>query len=366
VPNGAPWQPGCGGGVAWGAAICIMPWEFYQHYGSIDMLEDNFEAMKGYVRYLETWRRPDGVIHSQRRNGSGEVLRWFNLGEWVAPVELPPNELVHTFYFWRCADITARVADILGEEEESARFRMMANEAAEAFHSVFYDAEVASYGNYGGNIFALRMGVPEDRRDLVINTLRENIQSNAGHFDTGIFGTRFFFEVLTQHGMHDLAYQAITKREEPSFGRWLELGATTARERWDEGGSHNHPMFGGGLVWLYRYLAGMQIDEQQPGYRRLVFKPHPVEALSHVKYENQTPYGASGISWRSTNEAFEMSVTVPVGAEATVFVPSATDQQVVVDGERQLPSDIQSAGRADNYSIFHVGSGVYHFSVDGD
>ena len=25
VPNGAPWQPGCGGGVAWGAAINIMP-----------------------------------------------------------------------------------------------------------------------------------------------------------------------------------------------------------------------------------------------------------------------------------------------------------------------------------------------------
>ena len=38
VPNGAPWQPGCGGGVAWGAAICIMPWEFYLHYGSLDIL----------------------------------------------------------------------------------------------------------------------------------------------------------------------------------------------------------------------------------------------------------------------------------------------------------------------------------------
>lgn len=46
VPNGAPWQPGCGGGVAWGAAICIMPWEFYLHYGAKDMLEDNFVGMK--------------------------------------------------------------------------------------------------------------------------------------------------------------------------------------------------------------------------------------------------------------------------------------------------------------------------------
>ncbi len=28
VPNGAPWQPGCGGGPAWGAAICVMPWDY--------------------------------------------------------------------------------------------------------------------------------------------------------------------------------------------------------------------------------------------------------------------------------------------------------------------------------------------------
>ncbi len=39
VPNGAPWQPGCGGGPAWGAAINIMPWSFYWHYGDKQMLE---------------------------------------------------------------------------------------------------------------------------------------------------------------------------------------------------------------------------------------------------------------------------------------------------------------------------------------
>lgn len=27
VPNGVPWQPGCGGGPAWGAAICVIPWQ---------------------------------------------------------------------------------------------------------------------------------------------------------------------------------------------------------------------------------------------------------------------------------------------------------------------------------------------------
>ena len=38
VPNGAPWQPGCGGGVAWGAAVNIMPWEYFVHYGDTSLL----------------------------------------------------------------------------------------------------------------------------------------------------------------------------------------------------------------------------------------------------------------------------------------------------------------------------------------
>lgn len=55
---------GCGGGVAWGAAICIMPWEFYLHYGDRDMLARNLDGMKGYVDYLGGWADADGVIYA--------------------------------------------------------------------------------------------------------------------------------------------------------------------------------------------------------------------------------------------------------------------------------------------------------------
>ena len=47
VPNGAPWQPGCGGGVAWGAAMNIMPWEFYLHYGDIRYAEEELRRHEG-------------------------------------------------------------------------------------------------------------------------------------------------------------------------------------------------------------------------------------------------------------------------------------------------------------------------------
>ena len=112
VPNGAPWQPGCGGGVAWGAAMNIMPYEFYLQYGDLDMLAYTYEGMKGYIDYMLTWTDDNGVMFSQREGSNGEPLRWFNLGDWVAPFELPPDDLVHTFYLWRCTDFTAKAANI--------------------------------------------------------------------------------------------------------------------------------------------------------------------------------------------------------------------------------------------------------------
>ena len=92
VPNGAPWQPGCGGGVAWGAAMCIMPWEFYLHYADTNMLRDNYEGMKGYIKYMLTWTDSTGIMFSQVLSSDGKPNYWLNLGDWSQPDKLPPDE----------------------------------------------------------------------------------------------------------------------------------------------------------------------------------------------------------------------------------------------------------------------------------
>ena len=119
--------------VAWGAAINIMPWEFYLHYGSKDMLEDSYPAMKEYICYMQTWVEGDGIMFSQRVGRDGKVLKWFNLGDWVAPGELPADDLVHTFYFWRCADLTAKTAKALGNLQEAKQYAELAETTKKGF-----------------------------------------------------------------------------------------------------------------------------------------------------------------------------------------------------------------------------------------
>ncbi|HWR75504.1 MAG TPA: family 78 glycoside hydrolase catalytic domain, partial [Bacteroidales bacterium] len=145
VPNGAPWQPGCGGGVGWGAAMNIMPWEFYVHYGDIDMLKNNYEGMKGYIKYMLTWTNDEGIMFSQAPE-KGKPNRWINLGDWVAPGKLPPDEMVHTFFLWRCSDITAQAARALGRTEDVIYYNNLAEKVRKAFQQRFYDEAAGSYG----------------------------------------------------------------------------------------------------------------------------------------------------------------------------------------------------------------------------
>ncbi len=363
VPNCAPWQPGCGGGVAWGAAICIMPWEYYRYYGTIDMLENTYFPMKEYVRYMQKWVDEDGIMFSQRQGKDGEVLQWFNLGDWACvDDQCPPDDLVHTFYFWRCVDIVAKTAAVLGEEQESTQYQQLADRTRRAFQDRFYDPNRATYGAYGSNVFALVMGATEGIEDQVVNALKTNLDSADQHLHTGIFGTQFLFETLSDNGMHELAYTVINQRDWPSFGAWLEDGATTTREHWDEGGSHNHPMFGGGLTWLYKKLAGMNIVENSPGFEKIIFQPQPVEDISYVKYELNTVRGKAGIHWEKADE-FYMKVTVPVGSTAEVRVPGSPGR--VTESGKSVTETvgvdfIQESG---NYSVYEVSSGVYEFRV---
>jgi alpha-L-rhamnosidase len=361
VPNGAPWQPGCGGGVAWGAAINIMPWEFYTQYGDVDMLKTNYEGMKGYIKYMLTWTDKEGIMYSQAPD-TARPNRWLNLGDWCAPGQLPPDNMVHTFYLWRCADFTAKTAKVLGKTEEADLYNKLAERTRSAFMAKFFDKEKGSYGPYGGNIFALRMGVPKDQYDRVVAALKSDLIANGGNLDTGIFGTQFFFEVLSENGLHEMAYEAMNKKTKPGFGWWIEQGATTTWEQWNGGGSRNHPMFGGGLVWFYRVLAGMNTDPEKPGYENIIFKPQPAGDVTYTNYSNLTPNGEASINWKKESSRMLIDVVVPVGSTGTVYVLVSASASVTEGGKKIKDNKvIKFQGIENGYAVYTVGSGKYMF-----
>lgn len=347
VPNGAPWQPICGGGVGWGAAMNIIPWELYVHTGDVSVLSDNYFSMKEQLRHMQQSILPDGTMFQQKKSPDGKSLYWLNLGDWAPAFGLPKDELVHTFYLWYCTELTARTAYVLAASdgsrqdtytEEAKSYMSLANRTKEAFHRKFYNPTTKSYGDYGSNVFALYMGVPDSIKADVVRTLEHEIgDTYKGHLNTGIFGTRFLFEVLFQNGLGELALRVLRQRDFPGYGHWIEQGASVTWEMWNGEYSHNHPMFGGGLVSLYHDLAGVRLhtDYAQAGYRHITIRPFLSRSLSYASYEKYTPYGLLKSNIRLDGDSFHLTVTIPVGVTATVVLPGR-EAEILTQGVHTL------------------------------
>jgi alpha-L-rhamnosidase len=365
VPNSAPWQPGCGGGVPWGAAMNVMPWEYYLQYGDKKLLQDSYFAMKEQVRYMLTWLTPDGIMFQKKTNVNSTTPNyWFNLGDWCPPYGLPKDELVHTFYLWLCSDYTAKAAKALGNKADETYYETLAEKVRQAFNKHFYDNEAKTYGDFGSNIFALKMGVPEEKKNDVIASLKKEImETHQGHINTGFLGTKYFFEVLTDNGLNDVAYTAMNKTDFPSYGHWIAQGATTTWEQWDGGNSHNHPMFGSGLTWFYRRLAGVNVDENEPGYRHIIFRPEPVAQLDSVDYSLQTPYGKVASEVLQHQGQTQINVTIPVGSYATLYLPTKKIATITESGTTLAKAKcVKLIGNKNGKTCVQLQQGSFHFS----
>lgn len=365
VPNSAPWQPGCGGGVAWGAAMNVMPWEYYLQYGDRRMLEDSYFAMKEQVRNMLDWTTPEGIMFQKKTNvGSKEPNYWFNLGDWCPPYGLPKDDLVHTFYLWLCSDHTARAAKVLGKDAEAQHYEALANKVRKAFDKHFYDAAAKTYGDFGSNIFALTMGVPAEKKSDVVESLKKEImEAHGGHINTGFLATKYFFEVLSDNGLHDVACTAMNKTDFPSYGHWIAQGATTTWEQWDGQNSRNHPMFGSGLTWFYRRLAGVNVDEKEPGYHHIIFRPVLTQNLDTVSYSLRTPYGKVASEVIQKNGKTQINVSVPVGSWATLILPTGQSTAITESG-RQLSkaAGVRIMGTKNEQTSVVLTSGNYRFT----
>ena len=158
-----------------------------------------------------------------------------------------------------------------------------------------------------------------------------NVESQDGHLDTGILGAKYLFRSLTDGGRVDVAYRIATQTTFPSYGDWLQKGATTLWEDWAGGASLNHIMFGDISAWFYEALAGITPDPEHPGFRHFVINPHAVADLTWVKAEHGSPYGTIRSAWRLESRRLTLQVTVPPSTTATIRVP-ATDPASVTEG----------------------------------
>jgi len=120
----------------------------------------------------------------------------------------------------------------------------------------------------------------------------------------------------------------------PSFGYLFRLNATTLWEYWGEPEtdqadgprSHCHPMMGGFDAWYYQGLLGINPDPENPGYKKILFRPQFLFGLEKVSGWYDAPAGRIECSWEKQGNEVKLRLKLP---------PNTT-------GEWQLPDYLDS------------------------
>jgi hypothetical protein len=201
------------------------------------------------------------------------------------------------------------------------------------------------------------------------------VQAQNGHVSTGMVTTHWLLPTLTSIGRSDLAYQMLAKTDYPSWGFWINLGATTMWEQWNSvnadgtinTGCYNYPMdslnhanFGTCTEWFYRGILG--IDLLQPGFTRILVNPQPGGGLTSAQGSYDSIQGLITSTWQLTNNLLTLNVTVPANTTAEIHVPTTNASAITESGVPAASSSgVTYAGVSNSAAIYNVGSGNYVF-----
>ncbi len=389
IPNTSPLMlGGVGGGIAWGSAYILIPWWMYQYYEDTRLLEQHYPDMKEYMTYLEN------LAGENDENPEEEYIinefggYWDSLGEWEAPVRDrtgPVNPLTNTYYWYLDALTFADIAGVLGNEQDRQNYLSLADSIKQAFNEKFFLEEQNLYGTeepYQGYLLFALSGdlVPEEHRQAVLDNLIHDIEvTSDGHLGTGILGTKHLINVLPEEGREDVLHEIVTKTTFPSWGYWIENGATTLWESWNAESSHNHQMFGTVNEYLYKYLAGIQAPTNEGtsvGYKEIHIRPYIPDDMDWAEASIETIRGTVSSRWEKSENGFHMEITIPANTTGKVSIPMLEWQDVQIfvegdsiweDGEFTGNVDGVSNGREVDESIqLEIVSGSYLFKITGE
>ena len=213
------------GGVLWGSAGIVVPWEVYLQYKDTALLERHYPAMVAYVDYLETTLDPKTGLSTgrpaRRLAGPAEQRSW---GRRSSPRRITRT----TWASWR------RSATLLGKTEDAAKFQALYDTRKAFFNATFVNAErkTLATGRAGSALdrrlrarsrqfrladtqtsYAVGLGmglfspehVPFAVKNLADAVARENADDDGVtrppySLMTGFIGTSWVSKALSQHG----------------------------------------------------------------------------------------------------------------------------------------------------------------------
>lgn len=329
----------------WGDAIVLVPWAVYWGTGDVQVLKDNYTAMKKYVDACRFWAR---ILSSGKNSYIWHTASFLHYGDWTAPGAnfsewqkrskwTATASLYHTSY------LLSQIAGILGEEQDKTFYDAYAKKVANSYSDVLLNGTGKLTKEFQtGYVLPLHFQMLEGEvKTQAIENLVQLVKKADYCIQTGFPGTPYILFTLADNGYADVAYQMLMNTKCPSWLYEVKVGGTTIWERWDalrEDGtcefeaqkdgmvSFNHYASGAVGDFLYRRVAG--IEAIKPGYKEFQVKPLLGGGLTYVDCETQCPSGKIHVYWKIEKQEFFLTVDVPEETQCHVYLPDGSCQTV--------------------------------------
>ncbi|MFQ5806335.1 MAG: glycoside hydrolase family 78 protein [Phycisphaerae bacterium] len=363
---------------AWGDAGVVVPWRAYVNYADTRILAQHFDSAKAWIDHIRH-KNPDLLWKNGRGNDYGDWLNadTLRLEGWPSSGAAVPKEVLATAFFAHSTELLSKMAAVIGREDDAQRYAALADDIKAAFNRAYVAPDGRIQGNtQAGYALALNFNLlPDSLRAAAARYMLEAFETYRGHISTGFHSTICLMQELSRNGYNDEAYRLINNRTMPSWGYAIEHGATTIWERWDgyvEGrgfqdagmNSFSHYALGSVGEWMFRTIAGINPDEDSPGYKHFIVRPQPGGGLTWARGEYDSIHGRIVSSWKVEGTSLALEVVIPANTTATVYVPAADVDAVEESGQpAEKAEGVQFLRMDGGAAVYRVASGNYRFSV---
>ena len=363
-----------GGSAGWADAATIIPWNMYLVYGDRKILEDQYESMKSWVGFM---------------TANSKDFLWnkgFHFGDWLfysvnndtdGTSAITDKYFIAQCFYAHSTHLLIQAAEVLGKVEDVVHYTALLENIKRAFLLEYTTLNGATISNTQTSyVLALQFDLlPERLRQQAADRLAENIKRYNTHLTTGFLGTPYLCHVLSRFGYTDLAFEWLLQKTYPSWLYPVTMGATTIWERWDgirpdssfqnpTMNSFNHYAYGAIGDWMYRVLAGIDLDEGGIGFKKIRIQPHIGRGFTAASALFETVYGQAGSSWKIEKGELIMEVTIPANTSARVFIPATSVDQVRENGQVLTTAKyLTIVGMENGFVVLKMGSGTYQFTA---
>jgi alpha-L-rhamnosidase len=359
--------------AGWSDAATIIPWTIYLNYGDKQVLQQQYESMKAWVGYMQA--------HSRNNlwdtgNHFGDWL-FYSGTDYEDGAALTDKNLIAQTFYAHSTQLVINTAIILGKEYDVRKYTDLLNKIKKAFLTEYVTPSGRMIsGTQTSYVLALNFDMlPENLRASAASRLVQNISDYDGHVTTGFLGTPYICHVLSRFGYTDVAYSLLMNESYPSWLYPVKNGATTIWERLDgikpdksfedpNMNSFNHYAYGAIGDWMYSDIAGINVDEEAPGFHKMIIAPQIGGGLTKARGELETPYGTVRSAWNiGANNILTMDITVPANTEARVTLPGTSGLMTESGVNIFYETDIHSIDKIGNNGVqLSLCAGTYHFS----